>query len=80
MPFLVRKLEINIVEQNTAQLSAISSVKVGIGYGGIYFALDGFIAITQNFDQVISVEEFPTITFFGLKSNDYAELKISYSE
>lgn len=78
MPFLLKQIICEIVEQNSTTLSAVSDIKTEIGYGGIYFSVNNLIVILQNFDNVITSEPYPVITYYGLKNEEFTELTISY--
>lgn len=78
MPFLVRKIEINIVEQNSAEIVLSNDIDIQVGYGGYYFTVSNFICIIQNFDSVSESLELTTDKFYGVKNNKYSEIKIDY--
>lgn len=78
MPFLLKKIEINIVEQNSSELSFSNSLNIDLGYGGYYVTVSNFISIIQNFDYVIEISDFGSLEYYGVKNKNYNEIKINY--
>lgn len=78
MPFLIRKIEVKIVEQNSSVISSVNKIDINVGYGGYYFTVSNFICIIQNFDSVINSSELTKPNLYGVKNNKYSEFKINY--
>lgn len=78
MPYLVKKIEgnlLNFYETSPLLFKNISGV-VGIED---FIKINNFIGFTQNFSQVIKVEEQLSLTNYGLKHNlTTINLEISY--
>lgn len=78
MPFLIKKIEISIVEQNSSELMFVNDLSIELGYGGYYLTVSNFTCIIQNLDYVISSSELGALTYYGIKNKSYNEIKINY--
>ncbi len=78
MPFLIKKIEISIVEQNTSEISFVNTISIDLGYGGYYVTVSNFTCIIQNFDYVINSSDLGVLNYYGLKNKNYSEIKINY--
>lgn len=78
MPFLVKKIEGDLLDFFEGKAILFKNITGVLGQED-YVNVNKFIGFTQNFSNVILVENLPLLTNYGLKHNlTTIELEISY--
>lgn len=78
MPKIIKKIDSNILDfiDNTIKFNGNIVAKIGLEP---YFELKQIVGIVFDFSKVVYLEDINKNIKFGLKNNDFVNLKISYS-